>query len=175
MPLIFLFAACLLVLAGCGDAAEQAAPVSGAAGAVEQSATPPTAVSEGAGGGDGGVSAGATGERATDPGTSGDSGQGDEEGARTPVEITVSDGAFQPSTPGRVHVPSYIAIELVVTVKDTRGYKLIVVRDGKRTAHAVAGGGRSSVMLEGLRPNRSLAVKLGGDTVAVVADAEPGP
>lgn len=174
MPLVCLFAACLLVLSGCGDATEQAAPVTGASGAVEQSATPPTAAGDGSGD-DGGVGTGANGAGAADPDAAADSTQGDEEGARTPVEITISGGGFGSATPNRVHVPSFIAIELDVTVKDARGYKVTVVRDGKRSEHAVSGGGRSSVMLEGLRPNRSLTVKLGGDTVDVTADAEPGP
>lgn len=171
MPLISLFAACLLALAGCGDETVEPLPATAATGATGQSATPETAA-EGEPGDDGGAG---VQDEAADPGTSGDSEQGDEEGARTPVEITVSDGAFGTATPSRVHVPAFIAIELDVSVKDSRGYKLTVVRGAVTTEHTVTGGGRSSVMLEGLRPGRSLDVKLGGDTVEVTADAEPGP
>ncbi|MFY9489239.1 MAG: hypothetical protein WAP35_11180 [Solirubrobacterales bacterium] len=101
-------------------------------------------------------------------------GAGDEEAARTPVDISISDGRFGRDTPKVVHVPSFIAVEVIAVVKGDRDQIITVKRDGKSTRYTLSPG-RQAIMLEGLRPKRSLEVRLGADKVVVTADAEPGP
>lgn len=159
--------------AGCGDGAKTAAP---AAGVTVQSG--PSAVTEAtsATGGSGATGAGATDGQSAQTGGKPAPAAGDEQGARTPVAITVENGGFANKTPKRVHVPSFIAIELDVGVKDPRRYEIKILRAGAakptlKTVHP----GYSTIELEGLRPGKTLTVALGARHVVVVADAEPGP
>lgn len=167
-------------IAGCGDEDE---PVAGGTTSVATSAT--GGVSDATG--DSGASqTGSEGTPADDGGVSPDGddggvgtegGAGDEEPARAPVEITVAGNRFGPETSDEVHVPAFMAIELDVTVRGPKDKELLITPPtGKSFSRTFPGGKRSTYLLEGLRPNRSLIVSAGRDSVTVVADVvEAGP
>lgn len=171
-------AALAFVVSGCGDAAETGANGAKGSGGASDGAT---AVTGGA------TSAtAATGASGTTDGPTEQSGgvspedtqgsEGDEEGARTPVSITIKNGAFVGDTATRVHVPSFIAVELDVSVRDSREYQLDISRGGSDVAIVeVVKPGSRTIQLEGLRPGKTWTVRLGGEKLVVVADAEPGP
>lgn len=172
---------CLCALAaaglwGCGD--DKTADSTGATPA-QTAATGDTAAGAsavtGATAGSSGPTGDGTGTTATQPREPQEP-AGDEEGARTPVVITIENGRFSDKTPVNVHVPSYIAIELNIGLRDPESRVLTITRQG-------AGGvqrktvkpGYTNIQQEGLRPGKSLSVELGGSRLTVIADAEPGP
>lgn len=183
IPVVFTFLAVMFAafaIAGCGDEGE---PAAGGATSAATSATggesDPTGdsgasetESEGTPADDGGVS-----PDGDDGGVGTEGGAGDEEPARAPVEITVAGNRFGPETSDEVHVPAFMAIELDVTVRGPKDQKLLITPPtGKPFSRTFPGGKRSTYLLEGLRPNRSLIVSAGRDRVAVVADVvEAGP
>lgn len=130
------------------------------------SATPPTATAPSAPAPppDAGV---AEGHGAEDQ----EGGAGDEEAARTPVDLVVRG---EEPMPRRVEVPAFLAIELRVR-NDASG--TIGVRvPGTDVAFRVPAGETRGGELEGLRPGRKYAVDIGtGIDTVIVAVAEPGP
>ena len=98
-------------------------------------------------------------------------GAGDEEPARSLVQLTGRGGRI---TPRVVRVPAFISIRVELTSADSRPYAL---RFGKRTLDT--GGVTSSVSrsFAGLRPGRKLLGRpVGeGNAVRIEATAEPGP
>jgi hypothetical protein len=98
-------------------------------------------------------------------------GAGDEEPARSLVQLTGRGGRI---TPRVVRVPAFISIRVELTSADSRPYGL---RFGKRTLDT--GGVTSSVShsFPGLRPGKALVGRpVGeGNAVRVEATAEPGP
>lgn len=168
-------AALAFVISGCGDAAETGANGAGGtsdgATAVTNTAAPDTAATG---------AAGATNSPSEQSGgvspNESQGSVGDEEGARTPVSITIKNGAFTGDTATRVHVPSFIAVELDVSVRDSRDYRLDISRGGSDVAIVeVVQPGSKAIQLEGLRPGKTWTVRLGSEKLVVVADAEPGP
>lgn len=172
----------LLSAVGCGDddqpASDDASPsgvtstTSGTTGSTNTGESGETGESAPADD-DGGVAPGGSDGGA---GTDDQGGAGDEEAARTPVEITTAGNGFSEKTPNEVHVPAFIAIELDVTVAGSAPKRLVITRPGgQHLTHVFPAGRRSSYTAEGLRPGRSMIVALGDDRIEVVADAEPGP
>lgn len=103
-------------------------------------------------------------------------GAGDEEPARAPIKITVEGGEFSADTATEFHAPTYMAIELDVTVKGSNDAKLLITKpDGKKISRTFPGGKRTTYMLEGMRPGRSLLVASGSSQLIVIADLVPGP
>jgi hypothetical protein len=98
-------------------------------------------------------------------------GAGDEEPARSLVQLTGRGGRI---TPRVVRVPAFISIRVELTSADSRPYAL---RFGKRTLDT--GGVTESVSrsFAGLRPGRKLVGRpVGeGNGVRIEATAEPGP
>ncbi|MBI4898351.1 MAG: hypothetical protein HY827_08280 [Actinobacteria bacterium] len=157
---------------GCGDT-----KTAGSTGATQA----PTAVTGATAAGDTttsgtttGPTGGSTGSTATQP-SEPQKPAGDEEGARTPVVITIENGRFSDKTPVNVHVPSYIAIELDVGLRDSEPQVLTITRQGGGATRKTVKPGYTNIQLEGLRPGKSLSVALGGSRLTVIADAEPGP
>jgi hypothetical protein len=164
-------------VSGCGGGTKTGASGSGAT--VQSGASAATAATAATGG------SGATGATGATAATGGQSAQtggtpspaaGDEQSARTPVVITVENGAFANKTPKLVHVPPFIAIELDAGVRDPHTYKLEILREGAaKTQTKTINPGYTTIQLEGLRPGKTLTVALGARHVVVVADAAPGP
>lgn len=167
----------IVLLAGCGDDGQstRSGAVSAATG---PAAVAPTGGATSAAGATGATSPGTEGEgESVDRPTGDETPQsGDEEGARTPVVITIEHGRFAARTPDVVHVPSFIAVELDVGVRDGGSHTLTIVRDGEPAARREqVKPGYNTILLDGLRPGKRLTVRLGSSRTVVVADAEPGP
>lgn len=172
---VFSLALTALFLAGCGD--DDGTTTSSGATAAATGETSAEVTSQ-ATGDTGQTSGEGTTSETGDGGTSAqpESKVGDEEAARTPVTMTVAGNRFTAGTARNVHVPSFIAIELDVTVEGPNSKTLLVTRPGgAQKTFTFPGGERSTRQIEGLRPGRSLIVAIGRDRVTVVADAEPGP
>lgn len=167
------------VATGCGDD-ERADGSAGETAQTNSAATTSTGSENGGptvGTGQSGQT-GQTEQTQADPDSGDDesSGAGDEDAARTPVMTAIKNGTFTAATPGRVHVPAFIAIELEVNVADERSYRIAIKRDGEsRPGIRTVAFGENRFMIEGLRPGRRLTVSFAGRDVVVVADAEPGP
>ncbi len=163
-------------LLGCGDD-----ETAGSVGATQSQTAQTEASSEGATAatgdtaGSSGESGGGTEATATQPRETQEP-AGDEEGARTPVVITIENGRFSDKTPVNVHVPSFIAIELNVGLRDPEPQVLTITRQGAGSAkRTTVKPGYTNIQQEGLRPGKSLTVELGRSRLTVIADAEPGP
>jgi hypothetical protein len=103
-------------------------------------------------------------------------GTGDEQPARTGVKIGLKNGGLTQSTPRKVHVPSYIPVELDIAVADSQTYNLVVTADGRNRAVTYDKPGAYKLTIAGLRSNATATVVLGGsETVKITADANPGP
>lgn len=169
---VFALVSFAFLIAGCGDEDEPAGAGSTAAatsengGSGEESATAETGSTD-ASAEDGGASPGG------DEGDEG--GAGDEEPARAPIDITVIDGKFGGKTSDEVHVPTYMAIELNVDVKDEKDAKLQIERPGKKFARTFPAGKKTSYLMDGLQPGKAMVVSYGGDSVVVIADLVAGP
>ena len=159
---IAIAAACLaLAAAGCGEDEEPTLGGAGDAPATETTSTAPRATAPSA-----------TAPPETVPPEEQPGGAGDEEAARSPAFFTGKDGRI---TPREVRVPPFLAIRVELRSVDGRRYGL---RFGERELRAGDGGRRrSSLTLEGLRPQKSVVgTPLGaGNRVRIVASAEPGP
>jgi len=162
--------AALLALAGCGGgsgggATTTAASVPSTAPVVPTSPTNPDALGT------------STAEIETTPAQTSTSpeqqpgGAGDETPISTQVLFTGDGGDITPAT---IHVPPFIALNVILHSKDGGSYGIDVANhslnvDGsKRTA---------SMQLEGLRRGHRYQVQVTGapETLAIVANAEPGP
>ncbi|HET8673898.1 MAG TPA: hypothetical protein VFL87_09695 [Thermoleophilaceae bacterium] len=98
-------------------------------------------------------------------------GAGDETPISTQVLFTGEGGDITPAT---VHVPPFIAIKVILQSKDGGSYGI----DVEHHALNVDGTTRTaSVQLEGLRRGHRYQVQVTGapETLAIVANAEPGP
>lgn len=165
-------------IAGCGDEDDPAA------GGSTSATASTTGTTDGATG-DSGSTAAESGEATADDGgvspegsDGGDAegGAGDEEPARAPIKITVEGDGFSSDTSDEVHVPTFMALELDVTVKGSNDAKLLITKpDGKKISRTFPGGKRSTYMLDGLRPGRTLLVTNGRSQLIVIADLVPGP
>jgi hypothetical protein len=116
------------------------------------------------------------GGRGPDAAAPGQSGAGDEEAARAPVDVSVRDSAFTGSTTRRVHVPAFFPIELTVEVESSADEKLKIFNNEEGGTFRFRGGSKRVMPLGGLRPGRTYVITTSkGQKVRIVADAEPGP
>jgi len=98
-------------------------------------------------------------------------GAGDEEAARTPVDL-VLDG--EGLTPPRVEVAPFLGIEVRIRNDLPRDARLVV--SGRPAPVRVGAGDERAIGLEGLRRGRSYTIDAGpGQDARLVAVAEPGP
>ena len=98
-------------------------------------------------------------------------GAGDEEPAHSQALLTARAGRL---TPRLIRVPPFIAVRVELRSGDGRAYTLLVGRERLRVGGEVSS---ASTLVEGLRPGRSLVVRLteGGARARIEASAEPGP
>lgn len=92
-----------------------------------------------------------------------------------PVDVTLAGGGFAASTQRTVHVPAGFPITVTARARDDGSYRVRVVPAGAGPVLVVGPRGEGSVVLRPLALNRSLRLVVGGDSIKVVADAEPGP
>jgi hypothetical protein len=161
-----LAALCAALLAGCGSKNSAEPPAATSATGATQSVAP----------------SGDTGSTAASEPTSpaanpNDTGGGDEQAARTGVEIGLKNGGITTATARKVHVAPYIAIEFDITVADSQTYNLVITGgDGKDHVVTYTKPGSYKQTIAGLRPNKSASVVLGGaQAIKITADANPGP
>lgn len=113
----------------------------------------------------------------TEPANPNDPGEGDEEAARSVVDIGLKNGSFTKSTARKVHVLSLIPIELSIKVLDSETYNLVITdSDGRERLATYNKQGSFVQQLEGMSANKSTTIVLGGEQqIKITADADPGP
>jgi hypothetical protein len=99
-------------------------------------------------------------------------GAGDETPIATQALFTGNNGTV---SPGRIRVPPFIAVQVVLRSKDGRAYTLTV---GGQEVAVGEGRNHASLKLDGLRSGDRYVVKNAFGTpkkLVIVANAEPGP
>ena len=98
-------------------------------------------------------------------------GTGDETPIATQALFTGKGGDITPAT---IRVPPFIAVKVVLHSADGGGYGIEVARHELKVDRTTR---TASVRLSGLRAGKRYAVDVNGapETLAIVANAEPGP
>lgn len=106
-----------------------------------------------------------------------DPGEGDEEAARSVVDIGLKNGGLTKDTARKIHVPSFIPVELSIKVLDGETYNLVITTpNGKEQLATYNKQGTFKQLLDGMRTNKTTTVVLGGEQgIKITADADPGP
>jgi hypothetical protein len=153
-------AAALAVLAGCGGGGDQS---TGTVAATTTTATSSTAVQSGS------TSLAPLTTTTSSKSTSNEEQSGDEVPISTQALFTGRGGKI---TPGKIEVPPFIAITVVLRSADGKSYGLSLPNRG------VVTNGRAQLKLRGLRAGDRYVLTTRGATPAkliIEANAEPGP
>jgi hypothetical protein len=153
-------AAVALALAGCGDNGTTA----GSTGATAKVNSPPATASTGSTGGaqTKSGSGGSTPATATEPDV-------------VPVDVRLKNGKFAPSTPSAFHVPTNFLIIVSVKSDGAGPYMLSVQGPSIAQTFKIASNDQQNISIDALSSGESAKLMLGGQTVKIKADAEPGP
>jgi hypothetical protein len=146
-----------LLLAGCGDNAPEspvARPSAATGASVQTGATVEAEPTAHAGG--------ATGATAT-------------EGDNVPVEIRLKNGGFAESTPRRIHVPADFLISVFVTSGKGGPFNLSVQSPSTAQTFKIASNDSLNITLDSLKAGEVAKLMIGGETVRITPDADPGP
>lgn len=92
-----------------------------------------------------------------------------------PVDIELEDGSFAKSTPKKIHVPSEFLVLISVTSGDGGPYSLSVLSPSSAQTFKIASNSSQNITQDGLAAGKQIKLMLGGKTVRIVADADPGP
>lgn len=92
-----------------------------------------------------------------------------------PVDVALKNGGFAKSTPKTIHVPSDFLVLITVTADGKGPYSLSVLSPSTAQTYKIASNGTQKITQDGLAAGKQIKLMLGGETVRVVADADPGP
>jgi hypothetical protein len=98
-------------------------------------------------------------------------GAGDEKAISTQAQFTGKDGDITPPT---IRVPPFISVKVVLRSADGAEYEIEVAHHELKVD---SGSPRATLQLSGLRAGKRYLVNVSGapETLAIVANAEPGP
>jgi ABC-type phosphate transport system substrate-binding protein len=153
-------AAALAVLAGCGGGGDQS---TGTVAATTTTATSSTAVQSGS------TSLAPLTTTTSSKSTSNEEQSGDEVPISTQALFTGRGGKI---TPGKIEVPPFIAVTVVLKSADGKTYSI------QAKNHGIATNGTARLKLAGLRAGDRYVIKNNSGTPArliIEANAEPGP
>lgn len=97
------------------------------------------------------------------------------EPARVGTQLVLNDGKFVEGTPAVVHVEPGFDVQLDFQAQDDRPYTVNITGPGGPSSVQVPGRGTNAYLGAALKPGETITASYGGQSVDVVADAEPGP